>query len=132
MEHANPEEAILAQARRDFDRWSAGDTEGYGQSAADDVTYFANLLAHARVDGIQAFRDYLAAVRGQIPPHKYELVDPKVQVYGTVGVLTLQYHAFSSEGEPLGGSRGTCVYREVNGVWEMVHSHWSDLTTPDR
>lgn len=127
MKHASSEDAILAQARKDFDRWSEGDTEGYGQSAADDVTYFHNAPAHARVDGIQAFREYLSALRGQIPPHKYEMVDPKVQVYGSVGILTLQYHAFSSEGEPLARARGTCVYRMAGGAWEMVHTHWSGL-----
>ena len=127
MEHAITEDAILAQARKDFDRWSDGDTIGYGQSAADDVTYFHNVPAHPRVDGLQAFRDYLSALSGQIPPHKYEMVDPKVQVYGTVGILTLQYHAFSSEGELLVRGRGTCVYRKANEAWEMVHTHWSGL-----
>ena len=127
MEHANSEDAILAQARKDFDRWSEGDTEGYGQSAADDITYFHNVPAHPRVDGIQAFREYLAALRGQIPPHKYEIVDPKVQVYGSIGILTLQYHAFLPQGEPLVRGRGTCVYRKTDGAWEMVHAHWSGL-----
>jgi ketosteroid isomerase-like protein len=127
MEHPNSEDAILAQARTDLDRWSEGDTEGYGQSAAYDITYFHNVPAHPRVDGIQAFREYLAALRGQIPPHKYEIVDPKVQVYGSVGILTLQYHAFSPQGEPLVRGRGTCVYRKTDGAWEMVHAHWSGL-----
>jgi ketosteroid isomerase-like protein len=127
MEHTNPEDAILAQAREDLDRWSEGDTEGYGQSAANDVTYFHNVPAHPRVDGIHAFREYLSALRGQIPPHKYELVDPKVQVYGSVGLLTLQYHAFLPDGELLARGRGTCVYREAHGTWVMVHAHWSGL-----
>jgi ketosteroid isomerase-like protein len=127
MEHANPEDAVLAQARKDFDRWAGGDTEGYGESAADDVTYFHNVPAHPRVDGIQAFREYLASLRGQILPHRYEIVDPKIQVYGSVGILTLHYHAFSSEGESLARARGTCVYRKANGAWEMVHTHWSGL-----
>jgi hypothetical protein len=127
MEHANLEDAVLAQARKDFDRWSDGDTEGYGESAADDVTYFHSVPAHPRVDGIGAFREYLAALRGQIPPHRYEIVDPKVQVYETVGILTLHYHAFSSEGELLARARGTCVYRKTNRAWRMVHTHWSGL-----
>ena len=127
MEHANPEDAVLAQARKDFDSWADGDTEGYGESAADDVTYFHNVPAHPRVDGIRAFREYLVALRGQIPPHRYEIVNPKVQVYGSVGILTLHYRALSSEGELLARARGTCVYRETNGAWKMVHTHWSGL-----
>ena len=127
MEHANPEDALLAQAGSDLDRWSHGDTEGYGQSAADDVTYFHNAPAHARVDGIKAFREYLSALQGQIPPHDYEIVDPKVQLYGDVGIFTLQYHAFSPDGEPLAQGRGTSVYRETDEGWKMVHTHWSVL-----
>ena len=127
MEQANPEDSILAQAREDLDRWSEGDTEGYGRSAADDVTFFNNAPAGPRVDGIQAFRELLSALKGQIPPHKYEIVEPKVQVYGSVGILTLQYHGFSFDGEPLVRGRGTCVYRDANGAWEMVHTHWSAL-----
>jgi len=127
MSHANPEDALLAQAHSDLDRWSQGDAEGYGQSAADDVTYFHNTPAHARVDGINAFRDYLSALHGQIPPHKYEIVDPKVQLYGDVGIFTLQYHAFSPDGEPLAQGRGTSVYRGTDDGWEMVHTHWSVL-----
>ncbi len=127
MEHANLEEVILAQAGSDLDRWSHGDTEGYGQSAADDVTYFHNAPAHARVDGVRAFREFLSAIKGQIPPHNYEIVHPKVQVYGDVGILTLQYHAFTPDGEPLARGRGTIVYRLAGEAWKMVHTHWSVL-----
>jgi hypothetical protein len=127
MEHTSLEEAILAQAGSDLDRWSHGDTEGYGQSAADDVTYFHNAPAHARVDGVRAFREFLSALKGQIPPHNYEIVHPKVQVYGDVGILTLQYHAFTPAGEPLARGRGTSVYRLAGEAWKMVHTHWSVL-----
>lgn len=127
MQPSHPEDALLAQARSDLDRWSHGDTEGYGQSAAADVTYFHNAPAGARVDGIHAFRELLSGLKGLIPPHEYKVVKPKVQLYGSVGIFTLQYHAFSSDGEPLAQGRGTCVYREADGAWEMVHTHWSAL-----
>ena len=127
MEHTNTEEAILAQAHRDLDGWSNGDTEAYALSAAEDVTYFDNIAAHNRVDGIQAFREYLSALQGQIPKHTYEIVDPKVQVYGDIGILTLHYHAFTPDGEILTRGKGTCVYRQTDGAWQMVHTHWSGL-----
>lgn len=125
MEYTSSEEAILAQARRELDAWSEGNAPGYGLSAADDVTYFDNMGAQTRIDGIQAFREYLAALQGQVPEHNYEIVDPKVQVYGDIGILTLHYHAFSAEGETLARGKGTCVYRQTDGEWCMVHTHWS-------
>ena len=127
VENTDYEGAILAQARSDFDRWSQGDTVGYGQSASEDVTYFHNAPADPRVDGIQAFREYLTALKGKIPPHNYKIVEPKIQVYGNVGIFTLQYHAFSAEGDVLARGRGTCVYRLTDGTWTMVHAHWSVL-----
>ncbi|MGD2122988.1 MAG: nuclear transport factor 2 family protein [Gemmatimonadota bacterium] len=125
MQSPHPKDALLAQARSDLDRWSRGDTEGYGQSAATDVTYFHNVPAGARVDGIQAFQEFLSGLKGLIPPHEYKLIDPKVQLYGSVGILTLQYHAISPDGELLAKGRGTSVYYETGGAWEMVHTHWS-------
>ncbi len=127
MKHGNAEEAILAQERDALDRWSAGDPEGYAQSAADDVTYVDFIGAHVCVDGIHALRDYLSGIKGQFPAHTYEVVNPRIQVYGDVGILTLQYHPTSLDGEPLGRSKATCVYRRTDGTWHMVHSHWSIL-----
>ncbi len=125
MEHTKQEEAILAQAHSDLDYWAQGDSEGYGKSAADDVTYFNNSPPDARVDGIQAFRKLLASWMGQIPPHDYKIVDPKVQVYGNIGIFTLQYQAFLPDGKLIAHARGTCVYRQAGDSWKMVHTHWS-------
>jgi len=62
---------------------------------------------------------------GQIPEHPYEIIDPKVQVYGGLGILTLRYHPFSLDGEPLTPWKATTVYRHTNGEWCLVHAHWS-------
>lgn len=133
MEHTKEEEAILAQAHIDFDYWSQGDTEGYGKSAAEDVTFFNNSPANGRIDGIQAFRKLLTSWKGLIPPHNNKMVNPKVQVYGTVGILTLEFKAFLLDGELIVHARGTIVYRQTGDSWEMVHTHWSafDLKSPD-
>ncbi len=126
MEHTKQEEAILAQVHIDMDYWSRGDTVGYGKSAADDVTFFNNSPAGARVDGVQAFRELLASWKGQIPPHDYKIVDPKIQVYGNIGIFTMQYHAFLPDDEIL-KVRGTCVYRQAGDSWELVHEHFSNF-----
>lgn len=127
MEHNKKEEAILEQVYIDLNYWSQGDTEGYGKSATDDVTFFNNSPANARVDGIQAFRKLLTSWKGLIPPHNYKIVDPKIQLYGNVGIFTLQYHAFLPDGTPITRGRGTIVYRQAGDSWEMAHTHWSTL-----
>jgi ketosteroid isomerase-like protein len=127
MEGSRPEERLLDQARSELECWSQGDTEGYGKSAAPEITYFHNAPAGPRVDGADAYRGLLRSLKGLIPPHDFEIIDPKVQIYGDVGVFTLVYRAFSSDGGILAEARGTSVYRQVDGKWEMVHCHWSVL-----
>lgn len=125
MTSQDAESAILARERSALDLWSRGDPSGYLRIQSDDVTYYDDIAAHARVDGIQAMRDYWSSLRGQIPPHRYEIEDPKVQVYGDVGILTLTYHARDFEGQPLAEWKATSVYQKREEEWRIVHAHWS-------
>lgn len=125
------EEAILAQEREALERWSSGDLEGYAQNAAEDVTYFDDIAAATRIDGLEAWRSYLASLDGQVPRHRYEIINPKVQVYGDLGILTLHYHAFALDGTPLARWKATSVYRlENEDDWRVVHAHWSLIKEP--
>jgi ketosteroid isomerase-like protein len=119
------EQAIVAQERRALEQWSKGNTLGYLDVAADDVTYFDDISAHTRVDGIAAMRTYLTSLRGKIPPHRYEMLDPKVQLYGDIGILTLRYEAYGTASEPLSRWKATSVYRRADDQWRIVHAHWS-------
>jgi len=125
---ANAEEGILAQERAGLDRWAAGDPVGYAHSGADDVTYFDDIAAANRIDGIEAWRSYLSSL--EIPPHSYEVIDPKVQVYGEVGILTLHFHGLGPDGEVLSRWKATSVYRYEAGDWHTVHAHWSMIKEP--
>jgi len=127
MEFPNAEDRLLSQARSDLERWSQGDTVGYGKSAAPEITYFHNAPAGLRVDGADAYRELLRGLKGLIPPHHHEIIDPKVQMYGDVGIFTLIYRALTPQGEVIAQARGTSVYREKDEEWEMVHCHWSVL-----
>lgn len=121
---------ILARERQALDRWSQGQTTGYADVADDDITYFDDIGAQARVAGKPAVREYLTGLEGQIPPHNYEMVDPRVQVYGDVGVLTFLYHPSGPDGEPGQRWKATSVYRNVDGEWWAVHAHWSMIKAP--
>ena len=92
---------------------------------AEDVTYFDDIAAHSRLDGIEELNKHLEWLDGKIPPHKYEIVDPKVQVYGEVAILTHQYHSTDAEGNPGTPWKATSVYRYMDGDWYSVHAHWS-------
>lgn len=121
------EEAIVAQERRAMDRWAQGDPLGYLDIDAEDVTYFDDLGANSRINGIEAMRNYFTSLQGKIPPHRYEVVDPEVQVYGDVGILTLRYNAFAADGKPLAHWKATSVYHRRGNEWRIVHAHWSKV-----
>jgi ketosteroid isomerase-like protein len=127
MAQSKDERAILGAERRALDRWAAGDPVGYAQDCAEDATYFDDIAAQQRVDGRAAIQGYFETLAGKIPEHRYEIVDPKVQVYGDVGVLTLRYNpsAPPPDNRPLQPWKMSAVYRKTGGAWRAVHLHWS-------
>lgn len=120
----NVEQTILAMERQALDRWAAGDPVGFSEGFADDVTYFDDIGASTRIDGLEELRTYLTSLEGEIPPHSYEIVDPRVQVYGDIAICTLRYHS-TVNGEPGPPWKATDVYRLTDGTWHLVHAHWS-------
>ena len=114
------EQAIVAQEHRALEQWAKGNPLGYLDSAADDVTYFDDIGAHSRVYGLGAMRAYLTSLKGRIPPHRYEIVDPKVQLYGDIGILTLRYHGYGADAQPMSRWKATSVYRRVDDQWRIV------------
>ena len=120
----NAEQAILALERQALDRWSSGDPMGFAEMSADDITYYDDVAASTRIDGLEEFRSYLASIAESIPPHTYEILDPRVQVYGDIAISTLHYQAKFGE-ELQSPWKATDVFRLSNGEWRLVHAHWS-------
>lgn len=126
MSNQHAVEAILALERSALDRWSQGDPFGYLEIHAEDVTYFDDIAAQTRIDGVDALREYFRnTLEGNLPPHEYELVNPRVQVYGDTGILTMRYHPRGPDGTMMPAWKATSVYRRDDGAWRCVHAHWS-------
>jgi hypothetical protein len=123
--HESDEQAILGQERRALDQWASGNPLGYVDIDADEVTYFDDIGAHQRIDGLDRLRAYFSSLSGKIPPHRYEVLDPKVQIYGDVAVLTLRYQPSDASGTMLTPWKATSVYRRSGAEWRIVHAHWS-------
>jgi ketosteroid isomerase-like protein len=118
-----PDDLIIAKERAALDRWKTGDTFGFIDIAADDITYFDPGLEE-RCGGIKAFRNHLASFKGTFSFPGYELLNPNVQLYGDMGVLTFNFVGTSKDGKRDRWNT-TEVYRLVNGDWKLVSSHWS-------
>ena len=121
----NTEQTILALERQGLDHWAQGNPLGMSDNFADDITYFDDIGATARLDGLKEMQKYLASL--EIPPHSYELVNPKVQIYGDIAILTLRYQSTSLDGKPDPPWKATSVYRLIDGEWQVVHANWSTV-----
>ena len=120
---------IVAKERAALDRWKTGDTFGFVDIAANDITYF-DPGRDKRCDGIEEFRSHLASFKGTFSFPSYELLNPKVQLYGDVGVLTFNFVSLLKEGKGEGWN-ATEVYRLTDGEWKLASSHWS-RTQPEK
>ena len=122
----NVEQAIIAKEHQSLDRWSAGDFLGFTEGFAEDVTYFDDIGAQTRMDGLEELREYLTSILDLAQPHSYEIVDHKVQVYGDVAISTLHYLP-TFDDEPGSPWKATNVYHWADGDWHMVHANWSEV-----
>ena len=116
---------ILAKERQANDQWSAGNPSGFSVNFADDISWFDDIGAQSRIEGRENMQNYFQSLEGKVPPHNYELVDPKVQLYGNVAILTFQYHSTMQNGEPGPPWKVTSVYHYNNSDWQVVHANWS-------
>lgn len=113
---------IIALERAALDRWVAGDPSGYLEISAPEVTYFDPFLER-RIDGLEALSAWYAPLRGTIHIDRYELVAPKVQLYGEMAVLT--FNLASHSGATTMRWNCTEVYRHMTQGWRIVQTHWS-------
>ena len=124
---ARQSQAIIALERGALDRWGKGDPEGYLGLYAPDVTYF-DPMQEGRVNGAAAMRALYGTIAGKVKVDSYEMVEPRVQLRGNVGLLTfnLVSHGRLPNGDPIVVRwNSTEVYARAGAKWSIIHSHWS-------
>ena len=124
-----PQEIIIAKEKAILDRWITGDTFGFIEAAAEEITYFDPGL-EKRCTGKKAFHAWIAAFNGSFSFPNYELSDPQVQMHGDVGILTFNFIGFMKDGGKEYFNT-TEVYKLNEGEWQLISSHWSQ-TKPKR
>ncbi|MGE5499253.1 MAG: nuclear transport factor 2 family protein [Syntrophothermus sp.] len=123
-----PQELIIAKEKALLDRWITGDTFGFIDAAAEEITYFDPGLKK-RCTGKKDFHDWIASFNGTFSFPRYELSDPLVQMHGNVGILTFNFIGFMENGSKEYFNT-TEVYRLIDSDWKLISSHWSQ-TRPD-
>jgi ketosteroid isomerase-like protein len=123
MSDGNPvAKTIIALECAALDRWGKGDPSGFLEISAPDVVYFDPYQSR-RLDGLDELTRCYEAIRGQVHFDRFELINPNVQHCGDMAVLTFNYVSYSGDSE----SRWNCteVYRQTNGEWRIIQTHWS-------
>jgi ketosteroid isomerase-like protein len=118
----NIPEHIIELERAALDRWGRGDPSGFLEISALDVSYF-DPFTEQRLDGLPALGALYDGIRGKIHIDRSEIIEPRVQVFGDVAILTFRFESHGSEGSVHWNT--TEVYRNTDAGWRIVHTHWA-------
>ncbi len=120
---------IIDMEKAALSRWGNGDPSGFLEISAPGVVYFDPYIER-RIDGLEALSKYYEAIRGKIHIDRFELMNPKVLVIGDAAVLTFNY--ISHTGQESDRWNCTEVYRQLEGQWRIIQTHWSYTCVFDR
>ena len=120
-------ETLIALESAALERWGKGDPSGFLEICAPDVVYFDPYL-EKRIDGVNALTQYYKGLWGQVRFDRFELLNPCVQIGGELAVLTFNYASYTGDKK----SRWNCteVYRQSEGGWKIIQTHWSYTRHP--
>jgi ketosteroid isomerase-like protein len=100
---------------------------------ADEITYF-DPFQERRLDGLATMRKLYGPLAGTFTVDRYEMLNPKVQRYGDVAVLTYKLQNYQRQADsterPTTRWNSSAIFQRIDGKWRTIHSHWS-YTKPD-
>jgi ketosteroid isomerase-like protein len=123
-------EEILALELATYETWyGKSDPTAYAQVFADKATYFDPALADKIEDS--AIKKHLMAFAGKIPNFRYEILNPRVDLYGEIAVFTFNLKAYDKKDSAVTlHATSTAVLTHTNGGWKKVHAHWTVIPLP--
>jgi len=127
MDKQTVSETIISLEAKALEAWLEGNPSPYLELYSQDFTYF-DPAHERRLDGWDRIKELYESIRGTVKMDNFEIINPVVQLSGTMAVLTYNLH--TNSGETLWKENCTEVYRlEEDNEWKIIHSHWS-LTKP--
>ncbi len=132
------EEELLAVLDAHLKSIWAGDLTAYRATTAEDVTFFEWYISTQRIDGLDFhLRETAAQFRaaedrrrsGQRYEIEHEVLQPKIQVYGDVAIVTytLLMRYTSSDVVRHTEHNETRVFHRRAAGWQLVHCHKSPM-----
>ena len=117
-----------------------GDADLYRATTADEVTFFEWYISPDRIDGIDFHMREIkvhASVLGEGGTIEHEILNPKVQFYGAIAIVTYTLMIRSASGGKVihKSHHETRVFHDTGSEeapeWKLVHCHKSPINTVD-
>lgn len=117
-----------------------GDVDLYRATTADEVTFFEWYISPDRIDGIDFHLREIKvhpAVLAEGGSIEHEILNPKVQFYGAVAIVTYTLMIRSTAGGKVvhKSHHETRVFHDTGSEdvpeWKLVHCHKSPVVTVD-
>lgn len=123
MDKHSVTEKIIALETTVLEAWLDGNPSPYLELYSQDFTYF-DPVRETRLDGWDRIKELYESMCGTVKMDKFEIINPVVQLTGTMAVLTCNLQ--TSSGETIWKENCTEVYRlEVADEFKIIHSHFS-------
>ncbi len=124
------DETVLNLEKAAMERWRNGDPMGFLELSADDICY-TDPGQTKPIIGIDAYRQFMQSLVGQVHYQRSEFIEPKVVLIGDAALLSYNYRSsvLDPQGVVLSQTpwNSTEVYFKRHGEWKIVHNHWSFL-----
>jgi hypothetical protein len=69
--HEEVEKAVFELENQYLGYWSAGNPARFGENFAVDASYFDDINAHTRLDGIEEIQAHFNSLEGAFEPYEY-------------------------------------------------------------
>jgi len=112
-----------------LDAIHTGNVDTYAQYSVNEVSCFEDVCPY-RIDGLKFHLTLIKqmAQNAAMKPTRFDLLSPRVQVYGDCGIVTYtRLMTFNEGGKPHWTTANeTRVFSRFDGAWKMVHVHRSN------
>jgi ketosteroid isomerase-like protein len=119
---------LLDIAWRMLEAIHTGDAAAYAELSTPDLSCFEDVCQY-RIDGLEF---HLALIRQMasnpgLKPSRFDMLTPRVQVYGDTGIVTYtRLMTYDEGGRPRWSTfNETRVFVRHGGAWKMAHFHRS-------
>jgi hypothetical protein len=117
-------EELTALTRASLEEWyGKSDPTAFAQRFADKGTYFDPWTGGRVDDG--AIKEYLMPFKGQVPKLDFEIINPRVDLYGDTALLTFVCNAIDPESGGVTPWNVIEVFIRSKGDWKRIHANWN-------